>query len=273
MAVGTDHGAVQADVAGIGRRDSLQLRGGEVILRDAVLLVQQLHDRQLHPAGVLLTADRAAAQQQVQRLGGNGAGQGLFGLLLAQVGQQVRDDQLGVALVGADVHLHRGAVLQGHHAVELQGDGHPLILAQATVVVGLEKGQLTVLIQGVRLQVQPGRVDVGGGDLHTLRQVLFADVGQHDGLAPVAAVQLVPGLHRHAPDERPVALGLRQAKGLRGAQALRLASIQICHIVPAVVLHGGQVLFTQLVIAVFLGGKQLFLQFLDLIALHVLFPP
>ena len=156
--------------------------------------MQQLHHRQLHPSAVLLAAHRAAAQQQVQRLAGHRLRQGLFGLLRPQVGQQVRDHQPGVAGTAADVHLHIGPVPQGDDAVELQRDGHPLVLPDAAVVVGLEIGQLRVLIERVGLQIQPRGVDVGGGDLHALRQGPLADAGQQHRLAPVAEVHLVPGL-------------------------------------------------------------------------------
>ena len=127
-----------------------------VLLHNAVLLVQKLHHRQLHPVAALSLRDGAAAQQQVQRLGGDGLAQRLLVLLRAQMGQQVGDDQLGVALVRADVHRHRPAVLQSHHAVQLHGDGGPLILADAAVVVGLEIAQLIVLVERVGLEIQPG---------------------------------------------------------------------------------------------------------------------
>ncbi|CAN3976926.1 hypothetical protein BCGKFG_BCGKFG_14685, partial [Dysosmobacter welbionis] len=85
MAVGADHAAIQADVRCLYRRHRLQLRGGEVILCDAVLFVQQLHHRQLHTAGLLRVPDRLAAQQQVQGLSGDGLRQRLLVLLRAQV--------------------------------------------------------------------------------------------------------------------------------------------------------------------------------------------
>ena len=69
----------------------------------------------------------------------------------AKAGQQVRDDQTGISLISTDVHRHVVAVLHGHHAVELQRDGDPLVLADAAVVMGLEIGQLALLIEGVGL--------------------------------------------------------------------------------------------------------------------------
>ena len=99
----------------------------------------------------------------------------------------------GSPLVGADIHLYGGAVPQRRDAMELQGDGDPLVFADAAVVMGLEVGQLPVLIQGIGLQVQPGGVDVGGGDLTPLRQRPLSDPGQQHALAPVGDVDLVTG--------------------------------------------------------------------------------
>ena len=109
------------------------------------------------------------------------------------MGQQVRDDQPGISRTAADVNRHIGPVPQGDDAMEFQGNGHPLVLADTAIVVGLEIGQLRLLIQGVGFQVQPGRVDVGGGDLHALRQRPLPNVGQQYRLPPVTEVHPVTG--------------------------------------------------------------------------------
>ena len=274
MAVGADHGPVQTDVAGAHRRHRLQLSGGEVVLGEAVLLVEQLHHRQLHPVGILLVAaaDGPAAQQQVQRLARDGLGQGLLALLRAQVGQQIGDDQTGILRVGADLHLHHGAVPQRHHAPQLQGHGDPLVLAQTAVVVGLEIGQLRVLIQGIGLEVQAGRVDVGSGNLHALGQGLLTDVGQQHALVPVAHIHLVPGLQRLASPVGLIARRLRQAHRLCGALPLGLACVQKALIVCAVSLHSRPAGLVHPVVSVAPPAQQLFLQCLIFFR-HPVFPP
>ena len=189
------------------------------------------------------------------------------------MGQQVRDHQPGIVRAPADVHLYAGAVPQGHHAVELQGNGNPLVLADAAVVVGLEIGQFPVLIQGVGLQVQPGGVYVGGSDLNTLRQRLLPDVGQQHALAPVTEINLVSRLHRRAPDIGPVAGLLCQADNLSCAEPLGLTSVQKCLVVRAVRFHGAPLRRVHPVEAVAAAGEQLLLQRLKFLAFHVLFPP
>src|SRR5699024_8808797 len=112
-------------------------------------------------------------------------------------------------------HSNYRTILQGHHTMDLQGDGHPLVLADAAIVMGLEIGQLTVLIQGGGLEVEPRAVNVGRCDLYTLIQALAADYGQQKHLAPVILINLVAGLQSHAPDIRLEAKGLRLADPLR----------------------------------------------------------
>ena len=90
----------------------------------------------------LLALDGLAAHQQVQLLAGDTVAQTLFGLLPGQMGQQVVDGEQRLPRPGADGHLHGTAVGLDDDAVKLQRDGHPLILADTPIVVGLEVGQL-----------------------------------------------------------------------------------------------------------------------------------
>ena len=108
---------------------------------------RQLH---LHAVAVIIVAQRTAAQQDVQRLAGDGLAQGLLALLRAQMGQQVGDHQLGLITL-ADADIHHGAVTQDHGAPQLQRNGDPLVLADAAVVMGLEAVSYTHL--NIRLSI------------------------------------------------------------------------------------------------------------------------
>ena len=262
VAVAADEAAVQTDLGGHGGRDHLQLGGVEVVLGDAVLGVETLHDLELHPLGVLLIPHRAAAQEDVQGFAGDGLAQGLLALLSAQVGQQVGDDELGLVAL-AQHHRDDGAVLQSQDAVHLQRDGDPLVLADTAVVVGLEVGHLSLLIEGVGLQVQAGGVDVAGHDVAALGEALLTDDGQHHALAPVAGVDLVACVEGHAPLELHETGLLGQLHGLGGALPLDFAVVQEVAVGLAVGLHQGQFCLGNSVIAVFLGGKQLLLAVFD----------
>ena len=154
------------------------------------------------------------------------------------MGKQVIDGEQRVAGVGTHRHADNGAVLHAHHPPQLQGDGHPLVFADTAVVVGLEEGQLAVLIEGGRLQIQPGAVDVGGGDGHALIQRRGADDGQVDAAAPVHPVYLGAGLELHAPLEGDKAGGLGQLHRIVHAVPLRLALVQEGFVALAVVGDG-----------------------------------
>ena len=173
------------------------------------------------------------------------------------MGQQVGDDKLGVARLTADNHIHHFPALQGHNAVELQGDGDPLVLLDAAVVMGLEKAHLVRLIHGDLFQVQPGRVHMGAGDHAALRQAFFADNGQHQGLAPVVAVDLHAGFQLHAGHIGHKALALSDGNGVCHGLPLGAGAVQIVHIRPGVVLHRDALLGADQVIAVLLLVKKL----------------
>ena len=193
MAVGGDERAVEADVAGLEGRDQFEFGGQEVLLDDAVLLVEEFQDVELHELGLLLTLEGQGADEDVQFLALDGVAEGALLLLTGQVRQQVGDDELRVALVLADVDGDRGAVALDDDAVEGQRDGGPLVLLDAAVVVGLEEREFILLIKRVRLEVEARGVDVGRRDAQTLVQGLFAEDRQDDALVPVDAVDAVAG--------------------------------------------------------------------------------
>ena len=211
---------------------------------------------ELHAVFLVLLAAGAGTQQDVQALAGDGLVQRLFPLLAAQMGQEVGDDELRLIPL-AQLHGHHGAVLQRHHAVQLQGNGHPLVLADAAVIMSLEKGHFAVFIQGVGLEIQTGRVDVGGHNLGAACKALPADDRQHDALVPIHPIDLVAAAEHHAPLVGAEARLLRQLHGLAGALPLGLALLQKGLIQAAVALHSRQLLRLDAVIAVLPLGEQL----------------
>ena len=194
MAVCGDERAVEADVAGLEGRDQFEFRRQEVFFHDAVLLVEDLQDVELHELGLLLTLEGKGADEDVQVLALDGIGQGAFLLFLREVRQEIGDDELRVALVLADVHGDGRAVALDDDAVEGQRDGGPLVLLDAAVVVGLEEREFLLLIERVRFEVKARGVDVGRRDAQTFREGLLAEGRQDDALVPVDAVDAVAGL-------------------------------------------------------------------------------
>ena len=226
MTVADDHAAVQAEIPASARGDHLDLGGEEVLLLHAVLLLQNGQDGGLH--GLLFHAlEGLAAHDHVQGLALDDHAGLLVELGGGKVDEEVRDAHHGVVLVLADDHVHHGAVLLGHHAVEGQGQGDPLVLLDAAVVVGVQVDKLRVLVEGVLLQVHAGAVDVGAHDVEALFKGLLADDEQLDGLIHGVHVHPVPGLERFRLFEGHVPGLLGPADGLFGALPLGLAAVEI----------------------------------------------
>ena len=168
------------------------------------------------------------------------------------MGQQVVNGELGVSFPIAHGDADHIPVFQSHHTVELQRDGYPLVLAQAAVVVGLKERELVSLIEGVLLQIQTGRIDVGRADVGTLVQILLTHHRQHHRFPAVHPVDLVSGLELHAPLVGPEAGVLRQGHCPLHALPLRLTSVQKLLVTGAVGLQGLHLLGIHAVIAVLL---------------------
>ena len=165
--------------------------------------------------------------------------------------QKVRDDELRVGGVISDGDVNLASIAADDFAVQLQRHRHPLVLADAAVVVGLEIGKLAVFIEGIRLDVEPGRVGVRRADVRAVRQILFADDGKHDRLAAVVPVELVAGLDGHAGVIRDEASRFRFQDGGEDAFALSFGAVEEGFVCLAV---GIQFLFFRLrqaVVAVF----------------------
>ena len=237
MAVGADEAAIKADVAGVGRGDGFQLGGDEVLLGDAVFLVQQTQDFNLDAVGAVVIAERTGANENVQCLGRNGLVEGLFALLTAKMREQIVDDELRILGVVADLDVDLAAVAADDKAVQLERDGDPLVFADAAVVVRLEVGQLGILVEGIGLEVEPRRVGVGRADVRALGERLLADDHEHDGLAAVVVVELVTGGDGHARRVGLEALRLGEADGGDDAFAFGLRDVEERLVLLAVVVH------------------------------------
>ena len=97
---------------------------------------------------------------------------------------------------------------------------------------------------------------MGRGDVHALVQPPAAQHRQHDRLAPVGPVHLVPRLERHPALVGTETGGLRQSDGPVHTLPLRLAGVQKLLIAGAVGVHGLQLRPVHPVIAVFLRIAQ-----------------
>ena len=190
--------------------------------------MQKLQNGKAHAVGAVVIALGPAADQNVERLRGNGAVQRFCALLRTKVRQKVADDELRVIEVGADLDIDLAAVAAHDLAVQLQRRGDPLILADAAVVMGLQIGHLSMgcLEKWAGLDVQSRCVGVRRADVRALCQRLRTDDGQHDGLAAVIVVDLVAGVQRHAALVLDEAALLGKLDGRKDALTLGLGGIQ-----------------------------------------------
>ena len=262
VAVGTQQAPVQAHLPALAGRDNRQLRGAEVFLHHAVLLVQQAHDVQFHQIRAL-ALQRLGAQEHIQLLAKNPLCQGLLHLIRGQVDQQVGDHQNGVALVLTDGDGYLRAVLLADHAVNGKGHAGPLILFDAAIVMGFGKGDFGILIQGLGLQIQPGRIHMGSADIGALCQRFRTHNGNQEALAPVVQIDLIAGFYLHAGHRGPKAPCLCLPGGPGGGFPLRLAGIHKSGIALAVVFHFLTLLACQLQKAILGAAEQGFTQFFN----------
>ena len=256
VAVAAYQAAVEADVAHVEGGHGVQLGGHQVFLGDAVLAVEYAHDGQLDAVFAVVVI-RRAADEDVHALGLYRLAELLGHLLAREVGQQVADHELRVAAVAADDHVYDLAALERDGAVYLQGDGRPLVLFDAAVVVRLEEGQLVVLVERELLEVEPRGVHVRRGDDRARAHRLAAHDGQQQRLAAVGVVDLVAGLERHAGHVLSEALGLGQLDRVAHALALGAGFVQVPLVSLAVGVHGLAAFEGQAVIAVLLLIKEL----------------
>ena len=107
--------------------------------------------------------------------------------------QQIRDAEYGVPLRFADADGQHRAIDAHHHAVQRQRKRDPLVFLDAAVVLGVQVSQAVLLVEGVLLQVDAGRVDVRPEDLHALPEWALSHHEQHDGLVHPAAIHPTSG--------------------------------------------------------------------------------
>ena len=202
LAVAQDHAPVKSGVPRLAGRHDLQLGGLEVALFDPVGLGEDLQDglfdRLLAVLLVLLSRfcvsvdhDRFASDDEVEGLTFHD-GCGVFlHLLLGQVDQQVGDKKYRLVLIFSHAQNHCLAALFDDHAVDRQRQRHILVFFDAAVIVRVQIGNLAVLIQGILLDVQTGRIDVGAEYVHAVLKGLRADLEKDDRLIHPDAVDLV----------------------------------------------------------------------------------
>ena len=163
---------------------------------------------------------------------------GLLLLVLAEVREDVGDHEDGIAGPVADGDVDLRAVLAHDHAVEGERQGEPLVLLDAAVHVGVEVDDAVLGVDGPGLEVEPRGVGVAADDADALRGGRLADDHGHEGLAVVAAPNLVAGAELlHGGDLLEPGLGDELDRGGVGA-AFGLGFREEVHVFTAVAFDG-----------------------------------
>ena len=163
MAVAADERTVKADLAHVEGRDRGKLRREEILLGDAVHVIECGEHRELDPV-LALARIWNRADEKLKSLACYALGHRLFHLLLRKMRQQVGDDEARLIRFSADADIHDSAVLEHGNAVQLEWDSYPLIFLYPAVIVRAEIAELVRLIHRVLLEVDARRVDMGAGN-------------------------------------------------------------------------------------------------------------
>ena len=141
----------------------------------------------------MIDHDRLVADDKIQGFAVNKCGGVFLHLVLGQVRQQIRNEEYRIILFLTDVYDHRLTALFHHNAVNGQGQGDILVLFDPPVIVGVQIAEAAVLIDGILLDIEAGRIDVGTEDIDPLLERLFTDPEQDHGFVHPHAVDTVTG--------------------------------------------------------------------------------
>ena len=257
MTVGADEAAVKADVSALKSRNGGELSGEEILLGDAVIVVQERKYGKLDTVLAVVGIGHAA-DENIQRLSLDALGHRLLHLVGGKVWQEIGDDKLRILRLAADDHVNHVAVFERDDAVQLERNRNPLVFLDSAVIMRFKICHLGILKQRQLLEIEARRIDVRAGNHTALAQGLFADDREDKGLAAVVEVNLVPCLECHAGNERHKALVLRQFNAGFDSLALGARGVHKALIALAVGIDQLRLLGVDQIVAVFLFIEQVF---------------
>ena len=92
------------------------------------------------------------------------------------------------------IDFYHTAVLFHNNTVERQGKCHPLVFFDAAVIMGIQIGKTTLLIQWILFDIQPGGINVCTKDCHSVFQWSSADLKQGNHFLHSYRIYLVASL-------------------------------------------------------------------------------
>ena len=155
--------------------------------------------------------------------------------------EQIGDCEYRLVFILSYDDLDLGPVFFDHDAVDSHRNGHPLVLLDAAVIMGVEVAEAVALIERILLDVDAGRIDMGAQNIHAAFDRLLTDMVEDQGLAVVLGVDLISRFERSAFSDAvgqvPVAGRLRHLDRKAHALPLGLAPVQTVLVAGAHLLH------------------------------------
>ena len=96
--------------------------------------------------------------------------------------QQIGDEENRILLIFTDIQFYRGAVLLHHYSVNGKRNSNPLIFFYAAVIVSVQIGKSSLLIERILLNIQSGAVNMCSQNINAFRHWLFTDAEHNNGL-------------------------------------------------------------------------------------------
>ena len=242
MSVGADKAAVKADIARRECRDAAELCREEILLCDAVCLMEILHDGELDLVRrIVVRLRRLRTDENVHLFRRNTLHHALLHLISCKMDEQVGDDKQRIIRLVTNADRNGLNAVVGHTAdntAQFKRNSRPLILFDAAVVMRLEECHPVVLIERHHADIDARRIQMGGSQIDTGGKRLFADYSKYNSLVTIHFVILVARFDRHAARVRFVAAGLRLLFQIVDCVALGLSLVEKFLVALGVAVHG-----------------------------------
>ena len=151
MAISTDHAAIKSQVAGFKRWYKFNICTDKIFFCNSVFLIQKAHHIQFKNLISFIIANRTAANKNIEVLSLNGLHHWFMHLLISQMRQQIGHGKHRITRLFAEANIHLRTVFPADSAMHCQGNGCPLILFKAPIIVRFKKCQIIFFIKRMGL--------------------------------------------------------------------------------------------------------------------------
>ena len=151
LSVSEDHTAIQSKISGRTCRNCFQLCREKILFFHAVFFLQILQQRLFDKFFLLLIFffrifPRTASDDDVKVLAFYHNSRFLLHLLTGQMNQKIRNSKNRIFCLLANGKFNDSSVFLYHYTMECQRNGCPLIFLDATIVMGIQKCHLSILV-------------------------------------------------------------------------------------------------------------------------------